>query len=110
MKRQARIAEASPSIPDAVFWFMALTLALTIGGFAYSIPVKRNLFHLAAVVTTAALFIGSLLVINDVDEPFSGAIAVDSAAIHDTAADLADDYAAVYGPGQLPCDETGKPV
>ncbi|MBN6042260.1 hypothetical protein [Amycolatopsis sp. 195334CR] len=68
VKRQARLAEASPSIPDAVFWFTALT----IGGFACSVPVKRNLFHL----TTAALFIGSPLVIDDVDAPFSGAIAV----------------------------------
>ncbi|WP_158885854.1 hypothetical protein [Amycolatopsis anabasis] len=60
-----------------------------------------------AVAATAALSIGSLLVINDVDEPFAGAIRIDATEMANTATDLTEDFTAVYGPGRLPCDERG---
>lgn len=74
--RLARLAEATPAIPTVVYWFMVVSLAATIGAFAYGLPEKRGRGHLILMGALAILFTGSLLLIQDIDRPFDGQIRI----------------------------------
>ncbi|MFJ7155520.1 hypothetical protein ACIQUQ_11330 [Streptomyces sp. NPDC101118] len=105
--RQTRLSEAAPAIPSVVYWFMVLSLAATVGAFAFGLPRKRGPAHLALLVVLAALFTGSLLLIEDIDRPFSGSIRITSEAMADTAGDITEDFAEDHPGRPLPCDENG---
>lgn len=105
--RQTRVSESSPAIPDIVYWFMALTLAITVAGYAYSIRLRQGMAHIVAVAVLTALFVGSMLLIRDVDTPYSGPIRVDPDAMTYTQQDLTEDFTAEFGSDRLPCDERG---
>lgn len=105
--RQARLAEASPAIPAVVYWFMVLALAATIGAFAFGLPHKRGSAHFVLLFVLAGLFTGSLLLIEDIDSPFSGAIKITSEAMAATAEDIAEDFSDDHPGHALPCDEHG---
>ncbi|OLF13125.1 hypothetical protein BLA60_07820 [Actinophytocola xinjiangensis] len=106
--RQARKSEASPAIPDIVYWFMAITLAVTVAGYAYSIRLHDSLVHLIAVGVLTVLLVGSILIIRDVDTPFSGQISIEPTEMSATEADVSEDFTAEYGADRLPCDERGN--
>ncbi|GLX19691.1 DUF4239 domain-containing protein [Streptomyces lavendulae] len=105
--RQARLSEASPAIPAVVYWFMVLSLAATIGAFAFGLPRKRGPAHFVLLFVLAGLFTGSLLLIEDIDRPFSGAIKITSEAMAATAEDIGEDYSVDHPGRALPCDEHG---
>jgi hypothetical protein len=106
--RLQRLSESTPAIPDILFWFMALTLALTVGGFAYSVPRSRNAFHIATVSVLAVLFAISLFLINDVDRPYSGFVRVEPTEIETIEQEVTGEFAADFGLDRLPCDEHGN--
>lgn len=106
--RQARMSEAMPAIPDIVYWFMAITLAVTVAGYAYSIRLRDSLAHLIAVGVLTALLVSSILIIRDVDTPFSGPIRIGPTEMAATEADISEDFVADHGAGRLPCDERGE--
>ncbi|MGW0391753.1 bestrophin-like domain [Streptomyces sp. NPDC003042] len=106
--RQKRISESSPAIPAVVYWFMVVALAATIGAFAFGLPTHRGPSHLLLLGVLAALFTGSLLVIQDIDSPFSGRIRITNQDMREVAADLTEDYATDHPAGTLPCDAGGK--
>ncbi|MFD5248418.1 hypothetical protein ACFWIW_28020 [Amycolatopsis sp. NPDC058340] len=108
--RSTRIAEADPSIPDIVFWFMALALALTIAAYAYSLPKRNAGFHILAVVLLSALFAASLVLVKDIDTPFGGLVRIEPTQMEKTENDITEDFTKTYGPGRLPCDDRGLPV
>ncbi|MGW6392534.1 bestrophin-like domain [Streptomyces sp. NPDC055103] len=102
--RQTRLSEAAPAIPPVVYWFMVVSFA-TIGAFAFAfgLPVRRGPAHLVLLLVLAGIFTGSLLLIEDIDRPFSGHIHISSTSMEDTVADFAEDH-----PGRpLPCDGQG---
>ncbi|MHC5904524.1 bestrophin-like domain [Streptomyces sp. S6] len=106
--RQTRISEASPAIPTLVYWFMVVALAATVGAFAFGLPRTRGPSHLALLGVLAVLFTGSLLLIEDIDNPFSGRITITGDAMRETAKDIAEDYAVDHPTGTLPCDADGR--
>jgi hypothetical protein len=106
--RQSRINESTPAIPDIVYWFMALTLAITVAGYAYSVRLRKGCAHVVGVAVITLLFVGSLLLIADVDSPFSGEIRIEPTSMEYTEQDIDEDFAAAYGPDQLPCDGSGN--
>lgn len=108
--RQSRINESTPAIPDIVYWFMALTLAVTVAAYAYSIRLRGRGGHIVGVAVLTALFVASLLLIADVDSPFSGAIRIDPVSMIVTEQDITEDFAEVYGVDRLPCDDRGDRV
>lgn len=108
LARQARLSESTPAIPGIVYWFMAITLAVTIAGYAYSIRLQDSLAHIVAVVLLTALFVSSILLIRDVDTPFSGPIRIEPSEIAYTEQDISEDFVNEYGPNRLPCDEQGN--
>ncbi|MER5740777.1 MULTISPECIES: hypothetical protein [unclassified Streptomyces] len=105
--RQARLAEAAPAIPPVVYWFMVVALAATIGAFAFGLPARRGPSHLVLLCVLTGLFTGSLLLIEDIDRPFSGQIHISSAVMEDTVDDIGEDYAEDHPDRRLPCDDRG---
>ncbi|MFI8765377.1 hypothetical protein ACN9M0_17215 [Streptomyces sp. R-07] len=106
--RQARISEASPAIPPFVYWFMVVALAATVGAFAFGLPLNRGPSHLALLCVLAVLFTGSLLLIEDIDTPFSGQIRITSETMQHAAEDISEDFATDHPTGTLPCDTDGN--
>lgn len=105
--RQSRINESTPAIPNIVYWFMALTLAVTIAAYAYSVRMGVRQGHTVGVAVLAVLFVASLLLIADVDSPFSGPIRIEPTSMIITEQDITEDFADEYGLAQLPCDSNG---
>ncbi|GAB3439316.1 bestrophin-like domain [Actinophytocola sediminis] len=108
--RQSRVSESTPAIPEIVYWFMALTLALTVAGYAYSIRLRESQVHIFAVAVLTALFVASMLLIRDVDTPFAGPISIGPTEMTFTEADISEDFAEEYGSDRLPCDEHGNRI
>jgi hypothetical protein len=106
--RQARLSESTPAIPGVLYWLMASTLALTVAAYAYSVRLHGSRGQVASVVVLTALFVSSMLVISDVDSPYSGPIRVEPTAIIITEKDIAEEFAARYGADHLPCDAKGS--
>ncbi|TLQ42187.1 bestrophin-like domain [Streptomyces marianii] len=105
--RQTRLHEASPAIPPTLFWFMTIALAATIGAFAFGLPCRRRPSHVILLCVLAALFTGSLLIVEDIDRPFSGYIRITSEAMADTTGDISSDFAQDHPGRPLPCDIRG---
>ncbi|WP_406863724.1 hypothetical protein ABZO31_26145 [Streptomyces sp. HUAS MG47] len=108
--RHTRLGEATPAIPTVVYWFMVLSLAATVGAFAFGLPRRRGPAHLLLLCVLAALLTGSLLLIQDLDRPFDGRIRISDQAMRDTAGDISEDFAADHPRATLPCDEGGRRV
>ncbi|MET9373701.1 hypothetical protein ACFYV5_01315 [Streptomyces sp. NPDC003035] len=105
--RHARLGEASPAIPTVVYWFMVVSLAATVGAFAFGLPRKRGPAHLLLLSTLAVLFTGSLLLIQDIDRPFTGQIRITGDAMRETARDISEDFTTDHPAATLPCDQGG---
>ncbi|MFF2574114.1 hypothetical protein [Streptomyces sp. NPDC058084] len=105
--RQTRLSEAMPAIPAVVYWFMVISLAATVGAFAFGLPRRRGAAHFVLLFVLAGLFTGSLLLIEDIDKPFSGQIRITNEAMAETAADIGDDFGTDHPGSRLPCDPTG---
>ncbi|MFH8254100.1 bestrophin-like domain [Streptomyces roseolus] len=106
--RQTRISEATPAIPPSVYWFMVVALAATVGAFAFGLPRDRGPSHLTLLCVLAVLFTGSLLLIEDIDTPFSGQIKITSETMAQTAEDISEDYTTDHPDHTLPCDANGN--
>ncbi len=106
--RTERVAQANPSVPPAVIWFMVALISLSIGGLAYSIPRVKNTGQLVALAVVVFTFIGALALIWNLDRPFRGALAIAPTAMQTTADDAGADYVDDYGK-QPPCDDEGNP-
>ncbi|XVV01373.1 hypothetical protein ACQPW3_28710 [Actinosynnema sp. CA-248983] len=106
--RSQRLAQSVPAIPDILYWFMVLTLAITVIAFAFNLPARGKGAEVVGLVVLTTLFTLSLLLIRDVDRPFGGAIGITAAAMQDTADDISDDFIREHGEQNLPCDEEGN--
>ncbi|WP_282792790.1 DUF4239 domain-containing protein [Streptomyces sp. CC224B] len=105
--RQTRIAESTPAIPGAVYWLMLAALAFLVLTLALCLPRKNTALVTAGLVALTALLASVLLVIRDVERPFSGVITIAPTAMAAVEADITDDYAAAYGRTKLPCTDDG---
>ncbi|MDN3292823.1 hypothetical protein QWM81_01935 [Streptomyces ficellus] len=105
--RQTRIAESTPAIPDAVYWLMLAALAFLVVTLGLCLPRTNTALVTGGLVVLTALLTTVLLVIRDIERPFSGVIRVSPTAMKGTETDIADDYTAAYGSGRLPCDRDG---
>ncbi|ORT55752.1 DUF4239 domain-containing protein [Streptomyces sp. CB03238] len=106
--RQARIAESTPAIAPLFYWFMLVTLAVTVIVLAFCLPLRRFGTELATLVVLTILLTASLLIIHDVDRPFGGIIDVPATSIADASRDISDDFVAAHGEAALPCDAQGR--
>ncbi len=106
--RSERVAQANPTLPTALIWFMVVLISLSLGGLAYSIPRTKNAGQLGALGVVVLTFGVAMALIYNLDRPFSGVLAVQPTAMQTTAEDVGADYLDDYG--APPCDEEGNPL
>ena len=106
--RSERVAQANPTVPTAVVWFMVVLISLSLAGLAYSVPRTRNVGQMAALGVVILTFVTAMALIYNLDRPFSGVLALKPTAMQITAEDAGADYVEDYG--KPPCDDEGNPT
>jgi uncharacterized membrane protein (DUF485 family) len=106
--RNDRVVQANPTVPEVLYWLMILLIAISLGSLAYSIPRAKNAGQLMALALVAALFIAAVLLLRNLDRPFSSVLAQKPTDMRATAQDIGEDYMEAYG-DTLPCDPQGQP-
>jgi hypothetical protein len=104
--RQKRLGEARPTVPNALAWLMlaAVAIVLAVMATATMFSVERAV-HIAIVVATAIVFACTLILIRDLDQPYSGALRRDP-----TQTAFVRDQIKAELRGPLPCDAEGLPT
>jgi len=108
--RRQRIEEAKPSTPTVVFLLITITVAISIGAFALTLPRRRRPIFTWAVIVLAGLFTLTMIAINDLEVPFTGVIRVSQYQMQDVADDITAEFVGTYGEGAVPCDGQGRPL
>jgi cytochrome bd-type quinol oxidase subunit 2 len=107
--RNERVVQAGGNVPEVLYWFMIILVAISLGSLAYSVPRAKNTGQLVALFVVATLFICAVLLLRNLDRPFAGVLAQDPSDMQTTEQDIAEDYADAYG-ATLPCDDLGEPL
>ena len=104
--RQSRLLEARPTVPGALSWLMLATVVVVLAviGTATMTTVDRRV-HVVIVVAAATIFAATLILIRDLDQPYSGALHREPTQTEFVLRQIA---AEVHGP--LPCDRNGLPT
>ncbi|MFI0240386.1 hypothetical protein [Streptomyces sp. NPDC016845] len=107
-ERDERLTQATASIPSAIFWFLLVTLIVTVMALGVCLPRKNNRGQLITLAVITALLTTALCIIRDVDRPFGGITSVDSTAITETERQAERDFLAHSSAGEIPCDADGN--
>ncbi|MFF9483758.1 hypothetical protein [Streptomyces sp. NPDC014676] len=107
-EREERLTQATPSIPDAIFWFLLATLVITVIGLAMCLPRRNNRGQVIALVVVTALLTTALCIIQNVDSPFYGIVKVEPTAIADVEKQATRDFLVHSEADELPCDDQGN--
>lgn len=107
-QREQRLAQASPTIPPAIMWFLLSTLTITVVGLGVSIPHRNNGAQLTALFVITALLTSALVMIYTIDRPFAGFIHIDPTAIQEVEKETLRDLRAAPSGFLLPCDSAGR--
>ncbi|WP_053720694.1 bestrophin-like domain [Saccharothrix sp. NRRL B-16348] len=107
--RMERIAQSAPAIPEILYWFMVLSLAVTVAAFAFNLPAHRRGVEITTLVVLTVLFTLCLMLIRDVDRPFAGVISVSDGSLRSTEEYITEGYTTRYGEDSVPCEGTGDP-
>ncbi|RBY79579.1 hypothetical protein DQ238_10310 [Geodermatophilus sp. TF02-6] len=104
--RILRAEEGQPAVPGQAWTLMLVTVAITVGVAALlgHPPVHRRL-QLAVLVGTVVVYGLSLLIIQDLDTPFTGPAKIEPTAMLDVEQRIA---ALPDGTAVLPCDGQGR--
>jgi hypothetical protein len=106
--RNERVVQANPTVPEVLYWLMVILVAISLGSLAYSIPRAKNTGQIAALVLVTVLFLATILLLRNLDRPFSYVLAQKPTDMRTTAQDIGEDYVDAYG-DTLPCDDRGQP-
>lgn len=107
-ERQQRLAQASPTIPAPIMWFLLSALTITVVGLGISIPHRNNRAQLAALAVITALLTSALVMIYTIDRPFAGFIHIAPTAIQEVEEQTLHGLRADQPAVRLPCDSTGR--
>jgi uncharacterized membrane protein (DUF485 family) len=107
--RNERVVQAGPSVHPVLYWLMVILIAISLGSLAYSIPRAKNVGQLIALAVVAFLFIAAVLLLRNLDRPFSSVLAQKPTDMRTTAQDIGEDFVDAYG-NTLPCDDRGQPL
>ena len=109
--RQLRLYEASPHLPQTTIIIMIASVILVIlllSSFAIADIRRRVLVPMALVLAT--LLGGTLYLVEQLEEPFSGIIRVQPTLMTQVEKRLQVDFATRYPGVDLPCDADGTPT
>ncbi|MFD3851783.1 hypothetical protein ACFWVB_38830 [Streptomyces microflavus] len=107
-EREERLTQSTASVPVLVFWFLLVTLIITISSLGACLPLKKNRGHVVALSVLTALLAAILCIIQDVDQPYNGLIKVNPTAISEIERQAHRDLMRAQGSYTLPCGENGK--
>lgn len=107
-EREERLTQATSSIPSAIFWFLLVTLVITVTVLSVCLPRKNNRGQLLTLTVITALLTTMLIIIRDVDRPFGGIINVAPTAITEVERQATRDFLAHTPATALPCDDSGN--
>ncbi|MDA3645958.1 hypothetical protein LZ318_15755 [Saccharopolyspora indica] len=107
-ERTNRVDEATADTPAAVYAFVLVALAIAVAGYAFTIPARRNSRNITAVVLLTAILIGAILLVRDLELPYSGPISIQPTAMERTEQDIAGDFATAFPASSPPCDDVGQ--
>ncbi|MFP3965068.1 hypothetical protein SMC26_22330 [Actinomadura fulvescens] len=108
-ERRGRVGESVVKTPLGVYIAVLVALAVTLIGYGVLLPGGGRAVHLAALSAVTGVFALMLLLIYDMELPFTGMITVEPTAIETASRQLGEQYAASYPGARLPCDQTGRP-
>jgi hypothetical protein len=104
--RQARLGEARPAIPTALYVLMLLVVATTLVMLSVITAASvRPRVHLAIVIVSTLAFGAALLLIRDLDQPYDGVTGRSPAET-----EFIIDLMRPDAPAALPCDPAGLPI
>ncbi|MEU7022486.1 hypothetical protein ABZ990_17740 [Streptomyces sp. NPDC046203] len=106
--RDERLAQATPSIASAIFWFLLATLVVTVTALGFCLPRKNNRGQIVTLTVITALLTTTLIIIKDVDRPFGGIVDVPPHAIAEVERQATRDFVAHHPASQIPCDDKGN--
>ena len=109
--RNQRLYDAEPHLPILTIALMiggAIGVVLALGTFAVPDMSRRVLLSLTTIL--AILLGGTLYLVEQLEEPFTGIIKVSPEQMANTARTTAADYLVAHKGESLPCDAKGKPV
>lgn len=108
--RQTRVAESTPTIPNAVYWLLLAALAVLVVTLGLCLPPANNVVVTVGLVVLTALLACVLLAIRDVERPFNGLIQIKPIAMTALEDNMTKAFTTAYPDARLRCDEHGAPV
>lgn len=106
--RLARISEANPSIPAGLNALMFGSITVSLLGISFFVSRKGNRgVQVCLVAVLAGLLGGTLYMINDLDQPYSGLNRLEPTEIARIQQSLEGDFAAQFPAAEPPCDTDG---
>lgn len=104
--RLNRVGEARPTVPDALSWLMLVAVLIVLAVLSIaSLSSVGSIVQAGIVVAAAVAFASTLLLINDLDQPYAGPLRRDPIQTEFVRHQIG---AEVRGP--LPCDGSGLPT
>ncbi|UGS34545.1 bestrophin-like domain [Capillimicrobium parvum] len=105
--RRGRLDEGRASVLGTVYALLLVSVAIMLAGMsALAHPLVRRGVQLGILVGATVVFAFTLLVIRDLDRPYSGSAKIQPAAMRDAERRIATLTAASSEP---PCDQDGRP-
>jgi hypothetical protein len=106
--RRGRLDEGRPSVPGTIYALLLVSVAIMLAGMAaLAHPSVRRGVQLGVLVGTTVVFAFTLIVIRDLDRPYSGTAKIEPAAMRDADARIATLHGSDTTP---PCDASGRPI
>ena len=109
--RNQRLYDAAPHLPLLTIILMigsAIGVILALGSLA--VPDMRRSVLLVLITTLAVLLGGTLYLVEQLEEPFTGIVRVEPTQMATTARNLAAEFRLTHDDGDVPCDVKGSPV
>jgi hypothetical protein len=109
--RQVRLTQSTPSVPIPMTVLMIASVVLSVFFLAMltHVSISRPV-QLASLIGAALLLGSSLMLIEEMDSPYSGITAIDPTAMHHASIELVDELAEYSTREKPPCDKDGLPT
>lgn len=107
--RRDRLAQASPKLPNVVFVFLLAGIAIGLCFLAVASP-RSSPMHITALSVAAVVLFAAIFLIRSLDQPYTGALALEPVAMQTTADDVAGEFIDEYGEVLVQCDQDGNPT
>ena len=104
--RQNRLGEARPTVPDPLSWLMLVAVLMVLAVLSIAtLMAVGPVVQTGLVLAAAVAFASTLILINDLDQPYTGALGRDP-----TQTEFVRDQIAAEVRGPLPCNSSGLPL